>query len=170
MPARDSSRPPRSHRPRERDRDRDGDRDRSRRRDGQRKRKSGSRRPASGSEDTRDRSSRTLSSHALADLERENARQKKRSERPSRDYRDESRRPERRRDEQRRRDRDPEKPRTHGKSKKKRVVSGAVMEEGQSRAHLRGGGGSVDTIDKEKDFYLSKPPKKSKKKLCRLPW
>ncbi|KAI1069623.1 hypothetical protein LB507_008405 [Fusarium sp. FIESC RH6] len=165
MPARDSSRPPRSHRPRERDRDRDGDRDRSRRRDGQRKRKSGSRRPASGSEDTRDRSSRTLSSHALADLERENARQKKRSERASRDYRDESRRPERRRDEHRRRDRDPEKPRTHGKSKKKRVVSGAVMEEGQSRAHLRGGGGSVDTIDKEKDFYLSKPPKKSKKKL-----
>jgi glucan 1,3-beta-glucosidase len=42
------------------------------------------------------------------------------------------------------------------------------MEEGQSKAHLRGGGGSVDTVEQEKDYYRSKPPKKNKKKLCKF--
>ncbi|KAJ4263930.1 hypothetical protein NW762_005968 [Fusarium torreyae] len=161
MPSRESSRPSHSHRPRDRDRDRHGQR-----KNGQRKKRSQtSRRPVSGSEDSRDRGSRTLSANALADLERENARQKKRSERASRAHRDESRKPERR-DEQRRRDREPDKPRTHRKDKKRRVVSGAIMEEGQARTHLRGGWGSVDSVEQEKDFYLSKPPKKSKRKLC----
>lgn len=166
MPPPESSRRSHSHRPRDRDRDRERDR----RKNGQRKRKSqSSRRPVSGSEDNRDRSSRTLSANALADLERENARQKKRSERASRGYKDESRRRERR-DEHRKKDRDldPDRPRTHGKHKKKRVVSGAIMEEGRSKTHLRGGWGSVDSVEQEKDFYLSKPPKKSKKKLCKL--
>ncbi|KAM0561034.1 hypothetical protein ACHAPJ_003534 [Fusarium lateritium] len=161
MPSRESSRPSHSHRPRDRDRDRNG----QPRKNGQRKKRSqASRRPVSGSEDSRDRGSRTLSANALADLERENARQKKRSERASRPHRDESRKPERR-DEQRKRDKDPDKPRTHRKDKKRRVVSGAIMEEGQARTHLRGGWGSVDSVEQEKDFYLSKPPKKSKKKL-----
>ncbi|KAF4449705.1 hypothetical protein F53441_7042 [Fusarium austroafricanum] len=163
MPAPESSRRSHSHRPR--DRDKDGDRDR--RKNGQRKRKSqSSRRPVSGSEDSRDRRSRTLSANALEDLEKENARQKKRSERARRDNRGESRRRERQDEHRRRdRDRDPDKSRTHGKNKKKRVVSGAVMEEGRSGTHLRGGWGSIDTVEQEKDFYLSKPPKKSKKKL-----
>ncbi|KAF5021062.1 hypothetical protein F66182_6895 [Fusarium sp. NRRL 66182] len=159
MPPRESSRPSHSQRPR--------DRDRERRKNGQRKKRSqGSRRPASGTEEGRDRSSRTLSADALADLERDNARHKKRSERANRAHRDESRRPERRDEHRRRdRDRDPDRPRTQHKGKKRRVVSGAIMEEGQSRAHLRGGGGSVDSMEQEKDFYHAKPPKKNKKKL-----
>ncbi|CAJ0547987.1 Ff.00g047410.m01.CDS01 [Fusarium sp. VM40] len=165
MPPPESSRRSSSQQPRTRTRDRD--RDRERRKNGQRKRKSeSSRRPVPDSEDNRDRSSRTLSANALADLERENARQKKRSERASRAYKGESRKPPRS-EEYRKiaRDRDPDRPRTHGKSKKKRVVSGAIMEEGHSKAHLRGGGGSVDTVEQEKDYYRSKPPKKNKKKL-----
>ncbi|KAF5657817.1 glucan 1,3-beta-glucosidase [Fusarium heterosporum] len=165
MPPPESSRRSSSQRPRNRDRERERDRDR--RKNGQRKRKSqSSRRPVSESEDNRDRKSRTLSANALADLERENARQKKRSERASRAYRDESRKPGRSDDHRRReRDRDPDKPRTHGKNKKRRVVSGAVMEEGQAKTHIRGGWGSVDSVEQEKDFYLNKPPKKNKKKL-----
>ncbi|KAF4981833.1 hypothetical protein FDECE_17624 [Fusarium decemcellulare] len=161
MPPRESSRP--SHRPRERDRQRNGQ---SSRKNANRKKKSqASRRPASGSEDSRDRGSKTLSAGALADLDRENARQKKRSERASRGTRDGSRRPERViRDEQRRRDRDPDKPRAHRKEKKRRVVSGAIMEEGRAKTELRGGWGSIDSME-EKDFYHRQKPKKSKKKL-----
>ncbi|KAM5346629.1 hypothetical protein ACJ41O_009634 [Fusarium nematophilum] len=165
MPPRESSRPSRSHRPRERDRERNGQ---SSRKNGHRKKRSqGSRRPVSGSEDNRDRNSKSLSAGALADLNRENARRKKRGERASRasrdEYRDEQRRPDRAgRDEHRRRDRDPDRPRTHRKEKKRRVVSGAAMEEG--RSGLRGGGWSIDSME-EKDFYQRQRPKKSKKKL-----
>ncbi|KAH7271307.1 hypothetical protein FSOLCH5_004177 [Fusarium solani] len=164
----ESSRPSRSHRPRERDRQRNGQS--SRKNGHKKKRSSGSRRPAAGSEEARDRSSKSLSAGALADLDRENARQKKRSERASRANRDESRRPvranhdePRRRDRDRERDRDPDRPRTHRKGKKRRVVSGAIMEEGRAQTELRGGGGSIDSL--EKDFYQRERPKKSKKKL-----
>lgn len=39
------------------------------------------------------------------------------------------------------------------------------MEEGRAHTELRGGGGSIDSL--EKDFYQRERPKKSKKKLCK---
>ncbi|KAF4974341.1 hypothetical protein FZEAL_8739 [Fusarium zealandicum] len=157
--------PSHSHRPRERDRERQRNGQTSRKNGHRKKRSQGTRRPASGSEDSRDQSSKTLSAGALAYLEKENARRKKRSERASRALRDESRRPDRpSRDEHRRRDRDPERPRAHRKENKRRVVSGAIMEEGRAKSGLRGGGWSMDSLE-EKDFYQRERPKKSKKKL-----
>jgi glucan 1,3-beta-glucosidase len=48
--------------------------------------------------------------------------------------------------------------------KKQRVVSGAILEEGRSR-HLRGGAGSYDSLEREKDeLYSQVPPPKNKKK------
>ncbi len=52
--------------------------------------------------------------------------------------------------------------------RKKRVVSGAVMEEGREKRHLRGGAGgtsSYDSLEKE-EIYEVQDPKKSKKRLC----
>lgn len=67
-----------------------------------------------------------------------------------------------------------EKPRREHKNKKKRVVSGAVMEEGRSRGMrgggLRGGGwSSSDNNSIEKEYLVDEPPRplKKRKKLCR---
>lgn len=51
---------------------------------------------------------------------------------------------------------------------KRRVVSGAVMEEGRVKSGLRGGGrGEWSQDSLEKDYYNTKAPKKRKKKrLC----
>jgi len=51
------------------------------------------------------------------------------------------------------------------RKKKQRIVSGAILEEGRSKGHLRGGAGSYDSLEREKDdLYAWAPPKKNKKK------
>ncbi|KAH7157589.1 glycoside hydrolase superfamily [Dactylonectria estremocensis] len=167
MAPRESSRPSRGHRPR--DRQRNGQ---SAKKTGNKKRKSqGSRRPVSGSDETPtegrgesrgesrgqsrgERSSKSLSAGALADLNKEQLRQKRREERAKRASRDEYRD----------RDRDPEKPRKPRREKKRRVVSGAIMEEGRASG-LRGGNNRWSDDSLDKDFYQKERPKKSKKKL-----
>jgi glucan 1,3-beta-glucosidase len=50
------------------------------------------------------------------------------------------------------------------RKKKQRIVSGAILEEGRSR-HLRGGAGSYDSLEREKDeIYAWEPPAQNKKK------
>lgn len=65
-----------------------------------------------------------------------------------------------------RHDRHREREKRRGDGKKRRVVSGAVMEEGRVKSGLRGGGQwSEESL--EKDYYNTKAPKKrSKKRLC----
>ncbi|KAF7548526.1 hypothetical protein G7046_g8645 [Stylonectria norvegica] len=174
MPARESSRPsnPRAHRPR----NRNGE---TSRKNQHKKRRSRTERPPTASDESpeersarrraeraeraerTERRSQGLSAGALDQLNRETARPKKRSERPLE-------RPKRvNRDEYRVVDPEEERPRKHrkDKDKRKRVVSGAIMEEGRAKSGLRGGGGwSEDSIEKE-DFYHKSKPKKSKKKL-----
>jgi glucan 1,3-beta-glucosidase len=122
-----------------------------------------------------DRSSQALSAGALAQLNRDNhkrsrggggvspAKKKTRPERTKKvareDYRELTRDAERERHDRHREKR-------RGDGKKRRVVSGAVMEEGRVRNGLRGGGHwSEDSL--EKDYYNTKAPKKrSKKRLC----
>ncbi|GKT57671.1 beta-glucosidase 6 [Colletotrichum tofieldiae] len=150
----------------------------------------GSRRPATDSGESRDeRRSQTLSADALAALNHENTKRKKRRESrangsrdPERDaeraaeraerrrarreqqYRDAPR--ERPRKVEREQDREAvyEKPRRDHKSKKRRVVSGAVMEEGRSRGHLRGGGWSSSDHSLEKEYLMEDPPQPVKKR------
>lgn len=164
MAPRESSRPSRGQRPR--DRQRNGQ---SAKKTGNKKKKSqGSRRPPSGSDESRgeDRgesrgesrgegSSKSLSAGALADLNKEHIRQKRRAERAKRANRDEYRD----------RDRNLERPRKGPKDKKRRVVSGAIMEEGRASG-LRGGNNRWSDDSLDKDFYNKERPKKSKKKLC----
>ncbi|KAK7420296.1 hypothetical protein QQZ08_010496 [Neonectria magnoliae] len=150
MPPRESSRPSHGHRQRDRERARNGH---TSKKTGHKKKKPRTRRPVSGSEDSRAAgSSKTLSAGALAELERANAREKKRAERAKRPSRDEYR------------DREPERPRKHRKPAKRRVVSGAVMEEGRASG-LRGGINRWSDDSLDKDFYEKQRPKKSKKKL-----
>ncbi|KAH7019263.1 glycoside hydrolase superfamily [Ilyonectria destructans] len=163
MAPRESSRPSRGQRPR--DRQRNGQ---SAKKTGNKKKKSqGSRRPPSGSDESRgeDRgesrgesrgegSSKSLSAGALADLNKEHIRQKRRAERAKRANRDEYRD----------RDRNLERPRKDRKDKKRRVVSGAIMEEGRASG-LRGGNNRWSDDSLDKDFYNKERPKKSKKKL-----
>lgn len=164
MAPRESSRPANRHRHRQ---------GQSSRKDQHRKRRS--QRPAPESSESRaERSSAALSAGALAQLDREYQRQKRRSERSERaERRERVERPER----SRRRNRDEphaverehvvEKPRKQHNGKKKRVVSGAILEEGRARSGLRGGrGGSEDSFEKE-DYYAEAKPKKSRKKLCK---
>lgn len=144
------------------------------------KRKSGSRHtPKSASEGDSSRRSHPLSADALAELNRHNAREST-SARPRRESipiprpearpkpRKEERKPKRAsRDEYDDRLRDDEyrdKEWRRHRKKKQRIVSGAVLEEGRSR-HLRGGAGSYDSLEREKDeAYAWAPPAKNKKK------
>lgn len=173
----ESSRPS-SHRPR----------DSSGRNHRHKKRRSqghGTRRPATDSGESREeRRSQTLSADALARLNEDNTRRhKKRRESNAERPRDAERRRARREEYRdapkekpkkvkREEDRDLpyEKPRKEHKSKKRRVVSGAVMEEGRSRGHLRGGGWSSSGHSIEKEYLMDDPPKpvKKRKKLCEL--
>ncbi|KAK2591491.1 hypothetical protein QQS21_010811 [Conoideocrella luteorostrata] len=137
-----------------------------------RKRRSTTRRPgtSSNSEESREEprsrgsSQKTLSSGALAQLNRENERRKQRSEKERR---------KRQRGEYQEVDvtprSTPQKPKKQHKSKKRRIVSGAIMEEGRAgRSGLRGGGSwGEDDLDKEEYYRRSrdKKPKKKKKKL-----
>ena len=59
-----------------------------------------------------------------------------------------------------------EKPRRHRKEAKRRVVSGAYLEEGRSRhlGGIRGGGSSYDSVEKE-DLYHKPKPRWNKKRL-----
>lgn len=176
MPAKESSRRPSQSRRRI---------DEASRRKDNRKRKSGhGKRPETGSDEGRDErraargerrserqeeepQSRGLSIAALAELDRENQRQKKKPERPKRakkEYREIA---------QDARHVEPAYFRDEGRrdKRKRRVVSGAVMEEGRVESGLRGGAGnegwrwSEQSLEKA-DFYQRKSPKKSKKKLC----
>lgn len=131
----------------------------SSRRNQHRKKRAQTRRPGSGSDETNgERSSKSLSSGALDQLNRENAKQKKHAERRQRgghaaEYRNAEQTPLRN-------------PRAHTKHKKKRVVSGAVMEEGRARGGRQRGEWREDSLDKE-EFYLPQRRKaKPKKKLC----
>lgn len=154
--------PRESHRPANRTRHRQAGE--SSRRNQHRKRRSNTRRPATASDESRDeRRSQALSSGALAQLNRDNERRKHKAEK-------ESRRRKHRGEHYQEVDTTPRstprKPRKHDKHKKRRVVSGAVMEEGRAgRSGLRGGGSwGADDFDKE-EFYR-RPKKKSRKKLC----
>ena len=134
----------------------------SARRNHQRKRRSHTKRPGTSSDDTGEtRGSHSLSPGALAQLEKENAKRKKQAEK-------ERRKASHRREEPRR---DPDAERAHlrsrkqQKNKKKRVVSGAIMEEGRAKGHNRGW--SEDSYEKEE--YLPRPKKRwNKKKLREL--
>ncbi|OIW25207.1 glycoside hydrolase [Coniochaeta ligniaria NRRL 30616] len=143
------------------------------------KRKSSSRpRPKSASEGDSSRSSHGLSADALAELNRHNDRQstnarprgsiprpkpegkskprkeERKSKRPPRDDYDDRLQDDEYRDKEWRRQR----------KKKQRIVSGAILEEGRSR-HLRGGAGSYDSLEREKDeAYAWPPPAKNKRK------
>lgn len=131
----------------------------SSRRNHQKKRRSHTRRPGTSSDDTGEtRGSHSLSSGALAQLEKENAKRKKHAER-------DRRRASHRREEPRRNadaEREHLRSRKH-KHKKKRVVSGAIMEEGRAKGHNRGW--SEDSYEKEE--LLPRPKKRWNKKRLR---
>ncbi|PNY28199.1 glucan 1,3-beta-glucosidase D [Tolypocladium capitatum] len=130
----------------------------SSRRNQHRKRRSHTRRPATSEGESRgERGSQSLSTGALAQLNREHERHKHTPEGRKRPHREKHRGPET----------TPLKPRKHHhKNKKRRVVSGAMMEEGRVReSGLRGGGGwSEDSFEKE-DYYHRSRRRKPKKKL-----
>lgn len=161
-----------------------------------RKRSSTARRAASSSEGAKPGgSAHTLSADALAQLNAQNARPS--ASRPRDRDRDRERQRERERrrtqDAERDRDRDRdrrrearrtkvsrddyrevervavEKPRRHHKSKKRRVVSGAMVEEGRGRElrGIRGGGASWDSLEKE-GIYETPPSRWKNKRLCKL--
>ncbi|GJC96664.1 betaglucosidase 6 [Colletotrichum higginsianum] len=134
--------------------------------------------PATESGESRDeRRSQTLSADALAALNHENTKRRKRRESrdPERDaeraaeraerrrarreqqYRDAPRERPRRAEREEDREAVYEKPRRDHKSRKRRVVSGAVMEEGRSRGHLRGGGWSSSNNSLEKEYLMDDP-------------
>ena len=122
------------------------------------KRRSKTSRPETSSDDSGSgRRSNALSANALAQLNREQARHKHRSERDKRvrreDYRAAAQQPDRL-------------PREKHRSKK-RVVSGAIVEEGRAPIGLRGGAWSEESYEKA-DFYQRPAPKKNRKKLCKL--
>lgn len=146
-----------------------------------RKKRSRDQRPNTGTDESRGDSSHALSSEALAQLERRNQRDKRKAERTRRTSRganyhevEQSPRRERERtrdhDRERRRERTADAPRekpqaTAKDRKKRRVVSGAIMEEGRARGSgLRGGRGeehrwSEQSLDKE-DYYHRPKAKK----------
>ncbi|TWU77688.1 hypothetical protein ED733_008284 [Metarhizium rileyi] len=106
-------------------------------------------------------SSQNLSAGALAQLDREHDRRKRKTDKDRRkhqrgEYQEVGTTPRS----------TPQKPRKHHKSKKRRVVSGAVMEEGRAgRSGLRGGGSwGEDEFDKE-ELYRRRRREKPKKKL-----
>lgn len=175
MAPRESSRPSNGHRPRERQRGGTASR-----KNGHRKKKSsqGSRRPVSGGEESRgDRSSKSLSAGALDQLNQSNERDRRRAERAARAAERTQRAERAERVERARRSRpsnneyrdsEEETPRKKTKDRKRRVVSGAIVEEGRASG-LRGGNNrwSDDSLG-EKDFYQPRKTKTGKKKkLCR---
>ncbi|OAA51888.1 exo-beta-1,3-glucanase [Metarhizium rileyi] len=106
-------------------------------------------------------SSQNLSAGALAQLDREHDRRKRKTDKDRRkhqrgEYQEVGTTPRS----------TPQKPRKPHKSKKRRVVSGAVMEEGRAgRSGLRGGGSwGEDEFDKE-ELYRRRRREKPKKKL-----
>jgi glucan 1,3-beta-glucosidase len=141
----------------------------SRKNQHRKKKSQSSRRPLTASDDSRDdTASHALSADALAQLNRHHAKSKnKPPTRPERtkkvgrnEYRELRRQAEREHEEQRPR-------RKADGAKKRRVVSGAIMEEGRVRRSGLRGGGQWSEDSYEKDFYDSrKPKKKSKKKFC----
>ncbi|KAG5933514.1 hypothetical protein E4U60_004428 [Claviceps pazoutovae] len=127
--------------------------------------------PTSNSEESRDEgrsrgssSHKTLSSGALAQLNRENERRKQRADRERRrqrrgGYEEVDGAP---------RVAAPIYSRKHAPTKKRRVVSGAIMEEGRARTSGLRGGGSWGEDEFEREKYNAKKmesPKGSKKKL-----
>ncbi|KAH7312402.1 glycoside hydrolase superfamily [Stachybotrys elegans] len=112
-------------------------------------------RPATSSDEAASgRRSNGLSADALAQLNRDNARQSRKPERPKRV----------RREDYKETVRNPDRVHKQSKGRKKRVVSGAIVEEGRAPTRLRGGGWSEDSYEKE-DFYQRPEPKRRKKKL-----
>ncbi|KHO01773.1 exo-beta-1,3-glucanase [Metarhizium album ARSEF 1941] len=106
-------------------------------------------------------SSRNLSAGALAQLNRENDRRKRQAERDRRkhhggEYHEVDTTPRS----------TPRKPRKNHKSRKKRVVSGAVMEEGRAgRSGLRGGGSWGDVELEKEELHRRHKKEKSRKRL-----
>jgi glucan 1,3-beta-glucosidase len=145
-----------------------------------------------------------LSADALARLERQNAREKRRREGRTRkaertDYheveqeprrerahkRERSARPKERtrergrdydheREQDRERERERERLKTTKKEKKKRVVSGAIMEEGKAQPALRGGRHEEwrwsDQSFEKQDYYHRPSKRKTKKKKLKKKW
>ncbi|KFA46674.1 hypothetical protein S40293_10197 [Stachybotrys chartarum IBT 40293] len=126
----------------------------SSRRNQHRKKRSRATRPTSSSEESGSaRRSNALSADALAQLNRDNVRHQRKPERAKRV----------RREEYRETAQNPDRGHRHDKRKKKRVVSGAIVEEGRARPGLRGGGWSDEGYEKE-DFYQKPIPKRRRKK------
>ncbi|KAG9251456.1 glycoside hydrolase superfamily [Emericellopsis atlantica] len=184
-PRRDSSARPEGH----------GRRHESTNRDRQRKKRSRDPRPETSSGESR--GSGPLSAEALARLERQNAREKRREGRTRKadrvDYHEVEQEPRRERAHRRERSERPkertrDRSRNHGydeererelerpkakKGKKKRVVSGAIMEEGKARPALRGGRNEEWRSSEqsfEKQDYYHRPSKKKKKKKLKKKW
>ncbi|ODA82407.1 hypothetical protein RJ55_00914 [Drechmeria coniospora] len=150
-------------RPAHRHRDRTSD---AVRKNQHKKKKHKAKRPATASDESKDgRETHSLSSGALAQLEREHARQKhktQRRKRPPREPKD---------DQDEKVKGEPEMPavkarKQNRRARKKRMVSGAIMEEGRVRnSGMRAGGSwSEDSFEKEAFFHRPRQ-KKSKKKL-----
>ncbi len=148
-----------------------------------RKQRARRQRPETSSEATRE--SQPLSVDALARLERENARQKRKAEKTRKSrgasYQEVDQEPRRERAKERARHRDGDRhqkrERQHeqlkpskGRGKKRRVVSGAIMEEGRVESGLRGGRNEEwrwsDQSYTKEEYYRPKRQKKSRKKLC----
>lgn len=151
------------------------------------KRKSSSRKQRPESEEgSSSRSSHGLSADALAELNRHNARNAPSRPRRERIPEPKPKRetPKRDRDYDRRRnrisreecddddedrlyyDRDSKRERERERTRQKRksrVVSGAILEEGRSK-HLRGGAGSYDSLEREKEELYDYPPPPANKK------
>lgn len=157
MAPREAARPPRRHQ------------DSGTRR--HKKRKSGQRKHTSTSEETDSgRRSHSLSADALAQLNRDNARRSARAKRESesRPIREPERKPKRAiRDGYREARGSPdEREDRHRAKRKRRVVSGAILEEGRGSRGLRGGGGhSYDSLEKDNN-YAWPEPKNKRKRLC----
>lgn len=135
-------------------------------RDQHRKRKTHTRRPTASTDESRgEESSQGLSAGALAQLNRANARQKPRGEQRKRTPRQAIPEPDTRAPKTRKHQHVDQRKSTK-KGKKRRVVSGAVMEEGRvGRQGLRGGGGwSEGSLEKE--GLYQRPRKKSRRRLC----
>ena len=167
MAPRESSKPSNRHRSRQSESAR-------REREHQRKKRSQPRKAVTESSEEGPESARRapqLSSGALAQLNQQNAHSSRRGDNP----RVEKIKPERtkrvRREDYVEVERSPAKSPKHGKKSggKKRVVSGAIMEEGRVRSGIRGGHYSMDSIEKEKDDYYHRQRKKGKnnKKWCK---
>lgn len=134
------------------------------------KRKSSHRKHASTSEEADSgRRSHSLSADALAQLNRDNARRSSHTRRVSelRPLREPERKPKRAHRDKEARGSPGDREERHRAKRKRRVVSGAILEEGRGSHGLRGGHGySYDSLEKDDHYGWPEPKKNKRKRLC----